>query len=128
VHQREQARYELHLRGNVKAALALAQQNWAVQKEPADLRILLEAARQANDRAAAAPALAWLAQSGLEDSGIQPLAAQLAMLPAARNATQPAARPTAPSVTQSVTQAAGRPAAQSPVQRAAITVAARSLP
>ncbi|WP_229418014.1 hypothetical protein [Massilia sp. Root351] len=79
VHQREQARYELHLRGNARAALALALQNWAVQKEPADLRILLEAARQANDRAAAAPALAWLAQTGLEDSSIQPLAVQLAM-------------------------------------------------
>ena len=72
VHQREQARYALHLRGDAKAALALAQQNWAVQKEPADLRILLEAARAANDRAAAAPALAWMAQTGLEDSTIAP--------------------------------------------------------
>ncbi|WP_377702224.1 hypothetical protein [Pseudoduganella sp. UC29_71] len=75
IHQREQARYELHLRGNAKAALALAQQNWGVQKEPADLRILLEAAQQAGDRAAAAAALAWLAQTGLEDAAIRPLAA-----------------------------------------------------
>lgn len=77
VHQREQARYELHLRGDAKAALALAQQNWAVQKEPADLRILLEAAHAARDRSAAAPALAWLAQAGLEDSVIARLAARL---------------------------------------------------
>jgi Tfp pilus assembly protein PilF len=112
VHQREQARYELHLRGNAKAALALALQNWTVQKEPADLRILLEAARQANDRAAAAPALAWLAHSGLEDGSIQPLAAQLATPPAALTAVRGAAQP----------------AAQSAVQRAAVTVAARSLP
>jgi hypothetical protein len=55
--------------------LALAQQNWGVQKEPADLRILHEAAQQAGDRAAAAAALAWLAQTGLEDAAIQPLAA-----------------------------------------------------
>ncbi|MES2126391.1 MAG: hypothetical protein V4463_03900 [Pseudomonadota bacterium] len=43
VHQREQARYELHLRGDARAALDLAQKNWAVQKEAADLRILREA-------------------------------------------------------------------------------------
>lgn len=92
VHQREQARYELHLSGNAKAALALAQRNWAVQKEPADLRILLEAALQAGDRAAAAPALAWMAQTALEDAAIQPLAAQLR--PAA--ATTPASRPDVP--------------------------------
>lgn len=72
VHQREQARYALHLRGDAKAALLLAQQNWAVQKEPADLRILLEAARAAKDSAAAAPALAWMVQTGLEDSTIAP--------------------------------------------------------
>ena len=42
-HQREQARYELHLRGDKRAALDLAQKNWAVQKEAADLRILREA-------------------------------------------------------------------------------------
>ncbi|CAN7598562.1 hypothetical protein LJR289_004347 [Pseudoduganella sp. LjRoot289] len=82
VHQREQARYELHLRGDVGAALALAQQNWAVQKEPADLRILLEAAHAAGDRSAAAPALAWMARSGLEDIAIAPLAAQLGIQPA----------------------------------------------
>lgn len=79
VHQREQARFELQLRGDAKTALALAQKNWAVQKEPADLRIVLEAARQAGDRAAAAPALAWMAQSGLEDAAIEPLAIQLGL-------------------------------------------------
>ena len=33
--------------GGTRGALALAQKNWAVQKEPADMRILLEAALQA---------------------------------------------------------------------------------
>ena len=33
VHQREQARYELHVRGDSRTALALAEKNWAVQKE-----------------------------------------------------------------------------------------------
>lgn len=93
VHQREQARYELHLRGDAKAALALAQRNWAVQKEPADLRILLEAALQAADRAAAGPALAWMAQTSLEDAAIERFAAQLrpaagAAAPARQDAAQ----------------------------------------
>ena len=99
VHQREQARYELHLRGNAKAALALAQRNWAVQKEPADLRILLEAALQAGDRAAAAPALAWMAQTALEDAAIAPLAAQIGAQLGTAAAPAPASRPDAPRLT-----------------------------
>ena len=77
VHQREQARYELQLRGDARAALALALQNWAVQKEVADVRILLQAALKARNRAAAAPVLKWVAQSGLEDTRIAALAEQL---------------------------------------------------
>jgi tetratricopeptide (TPR) repeat protein len=77
VHQREQARYELHLRGDSKTALALAQQNWAVQKESADMRVLLEAALKSGNRAAAAPVLAWATKNGLEDVTVQRLARQL---------------------------------------------------
>jgi tetratricopeptide (TPR) repeat protein len=77
VHQREQARYELHVRGDSKTALALAQQNWAVQKESADMRVLLEAALKAGDRAAAAPVLAWVARHKVEDAAVARLAAEL---------------------------------------------------
>lgn len=77
-HQREQARYELHLRADSNAALALARQNWAIQKEPADIRILLEAALAANDLAAAAPAIAWVNRHALEDVAIQRLARRIA--------------------------------------------------
>ncbi|MES3021035.1 MAG: hypothetical protein V4857_05555 [Pseudomonadota bacterium] len=80
VHQREQARYELHVRGDGKAGLALAQKNWAVQKEPADIRILLEAALMARDKAAAAPVLAWIGQHGFEDVVAARLARQIAAL------------------------------------------------
>jgi Tfp pilus assembly protein PilF len=126
IHQREHARYELHLRSNAKAALALAQQNWNVQKEPADLRILLEAAQQAGDRAAAAPALAWLAQTGLEDAAIRPLAAQLSAQPgtppATATATAAAAAATPPARSAAAPVAAP-PAARSAVS--AVTPAAR---
>lgn len=77
VHQREQARYELHVRGNARAALALAQKNWAVQKESADMRVLLEAAVKAGDPAAAAPVLRWSAAHKVEDVNLQRIAAQL---------------------------------------------------
>lgn len=78
VHQREQARYELHLRGDGKAALALARQNWEVQKESADMRILLEAALAARAPGAAAPVLDWARKHRLEDASLAPLIRQLA--------------------------------------------------
>lgn len=78
VHQREQARYELHLRGDSKAALALARKNWTVQKESADIRILLEAALKAGDKGAAAPALDWASKNKLEDVDVARLARQIA--------------------------------------------------
>jgi predicted Zn-dependent protease len=78
VHQREQARFELYLRGDAAAALALARRNWMVQKEPADMRILLEAALAARDRKAAAPVLAWIRSHGVEDVALARLAGRLA--------------------------------------------------
>jgi Tfp pilus assembly protein PilF len=77
VHQREQARFELALRNDPRAAAKLAKLNWAVQKEPADLRILVESAAASGDRAAAQTALDWIAKTGLEDRTI---AAPLARL------------------------------------------------
>lgn len=67
VHLREQARFTLHLRGDVRAALALARRNWQVQKELADTRILLEAGLAARDRAALQPVLRWIRAQGLQD-------------------------------------------------------------
>ncbi|MDM5180098.1 hypothetical protein PO883_23205 [Massilia sp. DJPM01] len=77
VHQREQARYELHIRGDAKTALALAQQNWAVQKESADMRVLLEAAAKAGDKAAAAPVIDWVAKHAVEDVAVARLVRQI---------------------------------------------------
>ncbi len=77
VHQREQARYELHVRGDARTALALAQKNWEVQKESADMRVLLEAALKSGNKAAATPALDWAARHGVEDVAVARLAKQL---------------------------------------------------
>jgi len=75
VHQREQARFELQLHNAPKAALALAQKNWAVQKEAADVRIYLEAALKA--KGDAGPVLNWIKTSGLEDVAVNKLVQQL---------------------------------------------------
>ncbi len=77
VHQREQARFELHLRGDARAALALARRNWEVQKESADMRVLLEAALGAKDKAAAQPVLDWVRKHMVEDVAIAALARRL---------------------------------------------------
>ncbi len=80
IHLREEARFELQARGRVREALALARENWRQQKEPADLRVLLEAAVAARNRDAARDALAWQTRTGLEGEAIARLAAKAALL------------------------------------------------
>ena len=77
VHQQEEARFRLEVHGDAKNALLLAQENWKVQKEPRDARILLESALAAGAPAAAAPAVQWLKDSRIEDKRLQDLAASL---------------------------------------------------
>ncbi|MRV74286.1 hypothetical protein GJ700_21500 [Duganella sp. FT92W] len=76
VHQREQAMYTLHLLGDAPTALALARENWAVQKEAADTRILLEAALATRDAGAADTVQQWLMRTGLEDQRLRALSNQ----------------------------------------------------
>lgn len=54
VHLREESRFTLHLLNQPADALRLGKQDWGTQKEPADARGLLEAARAAGDRDAIA--------------------------------------------------------------------------
>jgi Tfp pilus assembly protein PilF len=75
VHLREEARFTLSLLSAPAAALKLAQENWQVQKEPADVRILLEAALAAHDSAAIDLVRDWLRDSRLEDVQLQPMTA-----------------------------------------------------
>jgi Tfp pilus assembly protein PilF len=76
LHLREEARFILHVRGQPAAALALAITNWQIQKEPADLRLLLEAAVAAGQRPSADIALAWLDGTRLEGRAMAQLAAK----------------------------------------------------
>jgi hypothetical protein len=84
VHRREEARFRLYLANDAPGALALAQANWGVQREPADARILLEAALAARDAAAARPVAQWMRDTGLEDVRLHALLAQIATMEAGR--------------------------------------------
>lgn len=79
VHEKEEARFALGLLGPSQArrALDLAAKNYAVQREPADARVLLETAIAAGDPAAATRVLDWLKKSGIESLRLQKLARQL---------------------------------------------------
>lgn len=79
-HQAEEARFRLHLRNDSKEAVRLAADNFTVQREPRDARILLEAAIAAQDAAAAQPARDWLRTSGFEDARLQKLGRALAQV------------------------------------------------
>ncbi|NNE83836.1 MAG: hypothetical protein HKN28_07680 [Alphaproteobacteria bacterium] len=77
IHRREEARFDLEVLNNPDAALALAQANWRVQREPADARLVLAAALAAEAPDQAQPVLDWLRETGLEDQRIDELVARL---------------------------------------------------
>jgi hypothetical protein len=66
-HAREQARFALELLDDAPQALALAQANWAHQREPADAWLLVRAAQAAGRPDAAAPVHAWARAQGFSD-------------------------------------------------------------
>ena len=73
VHLREEARFTLHLLDQPAAALELAIENWAIQKEPADARLVLDAARAAKQPQMAKDVSTWLAMGRLQDVNLRPL-------------------------------------------------------
>jgi tetratricopeptide (TPR) repeat protein len=76
VHLREESRFTLALLHEPRKALALAQANWQVQKEPWDARLLLESALAAGSRDAAKSVIEWLRANRVEDHRLRQLAAQ----------------------------------------------------
>ena len=74
VHRREEARFTLHLLHQPQEALRLAKENWTIQREPADARILLESALAAKDAASARPVIESLNRNRLEDVQLAKLA------------------------------------------------------
>jgi hypothetical protein len=77
LHLGEEARYLLELKGDAKAALSAALENWKTQRAPRDATVLIEAAIAARNPKAAGPALRWLEESKFEGARLRDLAAQL---------------------------------------------------
>ena len=67
VHRREQARFLLEVEDQPNSSLAAALENWAVQREPDDVLVLVNAAKAAGNPAAALPALGFMRTQGLRD-------------------------------------------------------------
>ena len=73
LHRREETRYTLEIAGDPVAALKLARDNWKVQREVADLRVLAAAAKAAGDAAALREATDWAHRNRLEDASLNAL-------------------------------------------------------
>lgn len=74
LHKREEARYRLIIESDAARSLRLAQENWRVQREPADLRILREAASAAGDAGALREVAEWAAANRLQNAALPKLA------------------------------------------------------
>lgn len=78
MHRREAARFQLALEDRPGPALRLAQANWDAQREPADARLVLEAALASRAPYAARPVEIWLDRHRIEDKRLSELRARLA--------------------------------------------------
>lgn len=78
VHLREEARFALAVEHDPARALALARDNWRVQKEAADLRILFDCAQAAGDTDTLRTLRSWMAQTGFEDAHVRSIAGRTA--------------------------------------------------
>jgi len=77
VHLREEARFNLAILDAPQAALDLAIQNWAVQKEPLDARIALECALAAKKPHAVDEVVGWIEQTHLQGPRLSELLRQV---------------------------------------------------
>jgi Tfp pilus assembly protein PilF len=83
-HEKEESRFALALRGDAPRALALARANYELQREPADARVLLEAAvaaRSPEARQAAQPVLQWLEANRVQSVVLRSLSERVQALP-----------------------------------------------
>ncbi len=80
IHLREEARFVLAIKNSPDEAINLARDNWDVQKEPLDARILLEAAVAARQPKAARDIVSWVTTNQLQSEKLTKLVAQVRAL------------------------------------------------
>ena len=71
VHLREEAMFVLYVESDAARALEIARDNWFVQKELADARLLAYAAVEARNAAAAQPVIDWARSTGVRDARLE---------------------------------------------------------
>ena len=81
IHLREEARFALAVDHDAPRATKIAVDNWAVQKELADARLLAECAAAAGDVAAAGPVVAWAREIGVRDAQLDRWLTRLGVKP-----------------------------------------------
>ena len=81
VHLREEAMFVLYVESDAPRALEIARDNWFVQKELADGRLLAEAAVEARNVAAAQPVVEWARATGVHDARLDALLVRLGVTP-----------------------------------------------
>ncbi|MBI1842704.1 MAG: hypothetical protein HYR88_17835 [Verrucomicrobia bacterium] len=80
IHQREESRFHLHALRQPVEALRFAQENWNAQKEPADVKILLEAGMAAGHSSTVNQVRQWLRDSGLQDVRVERMLSSFAAM------------------------------------------------
>jgi Flp pilus assembly protein TadD len=70
VHRREQARFLLEVEDQPQSSLAAALENWAMQREPDDVLVLVAAAKAAGNISAAQPALSFARAQAQDDARV----------------------------------------------------------
>ena len=68
LHAREEAMFVLRVENDPARALLIAIENWQVQKELADARLVVQCARAAGDRAALEVVKQWVRHQGIVDA------------------------------------------------------------
>ena len=68
---KEYAQYALHLANQPGDALEAARDNWSVQKEPSDTRLLAQAAAASNASQTLVEIRQWITRTGTEDTRLQ---------------------------------------------------------
>jgi tetratricopeptide (TPR) repeat protein len=80
-HAREAAYLAVYLLDEPQQALSIALRNWAVQREPIDARLVLEAALAAGAPTVAQPVIDWLQASSVQHIALERLQARLGEAP-----------------------------------------------
>ena len=73
IHARDLARVQLRLLGDPAAALRAARDNWAQQREPADVRLLVACALAAHDRSVIEEVVQWRRRTSYQDATLDVL-------------------------------------------------------